>query len=263
MLGDSQAQIANNVKLYSREMRYWRGPTAQAATVASNAQSIYKYYAAASNPYWLTWSNAGVDVALSPTTDTTDYRIYYTGDGVPKKSIESLVSTGSGPYPRGWLNMGVPAPVGSPTVTPSGGTGSNDTRAYVYTYLSTFGSITEESAPSPPTTVTGHIDGTFTVNGFSAAPATNYNITGIRIYRSVAGASTNTYLFVAQIAIATSSYADTLTTAQLGSAIQTIGWTPPPSNLAGLVALPSGALAGFAGNTVYFSEPYSPHAWPL
>lgn len=28
------------------------------------------------------------------------------------------------------------------------------------------------------------------------------------------------------------------------------------------MALPSGSLAGFVGNTVWFSEPYQPHAWP-
>lgn len=262
-LGDNQAQVASNVKLYSRELRYWRGPTLQTALVASNAQSIFKYYAGATDPYWLTWSNAGVDVATSPMTDVSDYRLYYTGDGVPKKTYETLVSTGSGPYPRGWLHLGVPAPAGAPTVTPSGGTGSNDTRAYVYTYVSTFGSIQEESAPSPATVVTGKIDGTFTVNGFSAAPSTNYNITAKRIYRSVAGTTTDTYLFVAEIPVATASYADTLTAAQLGSAIQTIGWVPPPTDLAGLISIPSGALAGFSGNTVYFSEPYYPHAWPL
>jgi hypothetical protein len=262
LLRDNQAQEALNVKLYSRELRYWNGPVQQTATLVSNAQSIYKYYASASNPYWLSWTNAGVDVAISPQADTSDYRLYYTGDGVPKKTNESLVSTGSGAYPRGWLNLGVPAPTGAPTVTPTGGTGSNDTRAYIYTYLSTFGSITEESAPSPATIATGHIDGTFTVSGFSTAPSTNYNITGIRIYRGVSGATYDTYAFVAQITIATSSYADTLTAAQLGAALTTLGWTPPPSNLAGLVALPGGSLAGFSGNTVYFSEPYYPHAWP-
>jgi hypothetical protein len=37
---------------------------------------------------------------------------------------------------------------------------------------------------------------------------------------------------------------------------------PPPGNLTGLIALPNAVLAGFEGNTVYFSEPAQPHAWP-
>jgi hypothetical protein len=37
----------------------------------------------------------------------------------------------------------------------------------------------------------------------------------------------------------------------------------PPTNLKGLVAINNGILAGFANNAVYFSEPGSPHAWPV
>jgi len=70
------------------------------------------------------------------------------------------------------------------------------------------------------------------------------------------------YEFVAEIPVATSSYADSLTTAQLGETLGTVGWLPPPSDLAGLVGLPGGSLVGFSGNTVWFSEPYYPHAWP-
>lgn len=341
-LGDNQAQQADNVKLYSKELRYWRGSSSTFTPAISNISSIYKYYGA-SNSYWLTWQN-DVNVVLSPTTDTSDYRIYYTGDGVPKKANESLITTGTGAYPRGWLNMGVPAPTGAPTVaggslsrtvtisiaspavitlaahgfklgaavqfsttgalptgltagttyyivnittdtfqvaTTSGGaaittTGTQsgtqsvfsvdnpESRAYVYTYVSTFGSVQEESAPSPASTIVTVYNGAaVTINGFTAAPTTNYNITSRRIYRTVSGTTSDNYLFVAEIPIATTSYTDNLTAQQLGNAITTIGWTTPPSDLAGIVALPSGALAGFSGNTVYFSEPYYPHAWPL
>ena len=263
LLADNQAQTADNVKLYSRELRFWRGSKSQTATLVANTRSIYKYYASAADAYWLAWASEGVDVVASPTTDTTDYRLYYTGDGVPKKTNETLVSTGTGAYPRGWLNMGVPAPTGAPTVAASGGSGTTENRAYVYTYISTFGSLKEESAPSPAATVAVLPGGTVTVNGFTAAPTSNYNVTHRRIYRSVSGSTTDSYQFVAEIPVATTSYADTLTAAQLGEVIGTIGWTPPPSDLAGLVALPGGALAGFSGNTVYFSEPFYPHAWPV
>lgn len=341
MLGDSQAQQADNVKLYSKELRYWRGATSAFTPSISNVASIFKHYGASSS-YWLTWQN-DVNVVLSPTTDTTDYRIYYTGDGVPKKSNESLISTGSGAYPRGWYNMGVPAPTAAATVTggsvsrtvtisvaapavvsltahgfqlgapvqfsttgtlPTGlatgttyyivsittdtfqvsatlngtaitttaaGSGTHsvfsvanpESRAYVYTYVSTFGSVTEESAPSPASSIiTVYTGAAVTINSFASAPTTNYNITSRRIYRTVSGTTSDNYLFVAEIPISTSSYTDNLTAAQLGTALGTIGWVPPPSDLAGIVALPSGALAGFSGNTVYFSEPFYPHAWP-
>ena len=263
MLADSQAQTATNVKLYSRELRFWRGSTLQAATVVASCQSIYKFYASASNIYWLTWGNVGVSVLPAPVTDTTDYRLYYTGDGAPKKTNETLASTGSGPMPRAWRYMGVPAPVAAPTVAPSGGAGTPESRAYVYTYISTFGAVSEESAPSPPSAIiSAPLGATVTVNAFSAAPTTGYNITAIRIYRTVSGQQTDSYQFVAQIAIATTTYADSLTAAQLGAVITTIGWDTPSANLAGMIPLPSGAFAAFDGNTVYFSEPFFPHAWP-
>lgn len=345
MLGDSKAQQADNVKLYARELRYWRGSSLAFSPAIGSIQSIYKYYASVAGPYWLTWTN-DVDVVQSLTTDTTDYRYYYTGDGVPKKANETLTSTGSGAYPRGWYNLGVPAPSAAATaatvrtgvtvtmtIAPPGvvtwaahgfaagatvefttsgalptglvvstkyyvrnittdtfelGTTSTATTsitttgtqsgthkgyddrnpttvAYVYTQVSTFGAVKEESAPSAATTLlTQYTGDTVTINGFAAAPGgANYNITARRIYRSVTGATTDTYLFVTELPVATASYSDSLTAAQLGSALPTLGWITPPTDLAGLVAMPGGSLAGFSGNTVYFSEPFYPHAWPL
>lgn len=262
MLADNQAQQADNVKLYSRELRYWRGPTFSYSPATAGIQTIWRYYSSATDPIWLTWA-ADVDIVTSPMADLTDYRIYYTGDSVPKKSNESLITTGAGDYPRGWRHMGVPAPTGAPTVTRVGAGASPEDRVYVYTYVSTFGSVTEESAPSPASAIVQCGTGdSVTVNGFTAAPTTNYNITARRIYRSVSGSSTDSYQFVAEIPIGTASYSDSLTAAQLGEVISTIGWGVPPTNLTGLVSLPGGSLAGFAGNTVYFSEPFYPHAWP-
>jgi hypothetical protein len=262
MLGDTQAQQADNVKLYARELRYWRGPTLTESPATSNIKTIWRYYASGGSTYWLVWSN-NVDVVTSPTTDTTDYRIYYTGDSVPKKSNLSLITTGAGDYPRGWLHMGVPAPTAAPTVTRVGSGAGPETRVYVYTHVSTFGSVTEESAPSAASSaVLCGTGDSVTVNGFAAAPSTNYNITHRRIYRVVSGTSTTGYQLVAEIPVGTASYSDSLTAAQLGEELGTIGWDVPPTTLSGLTVLPTGALCGFSGNTVYFSEPFYPHAWP-
>ena len=263
MLGDTQAQTADNVKLYSRELRYWRGASLVYTPANSDLKTIYKYYTD-SDYRWLTW-DTDVDVCLSPSTDTADFRYYYTGDGAPKKSNWDLTTTGSGAYPQSWLNMGVPAPVAAPAVTRVGsGTASPESRVYVYTYVSTFGSVKEESAPSPASAlITIYSGDSCTVDTFTAPPSTNYNITHIRIYRSITGETTDSYEFVSEITVATSSYSDTLTASQLGEALATIGWVPPPATLAGLLPLPGGSMVGFVGNTVYFSEPFFPHAWPL
>lgn len=353
MLSQNQAQVASNVKLYARELRYWRGPTLDYTPALASVQTIYKLYGAAGAYIWLTWDTA-VSVAPGPLADTADFRIYYTGQGTPRKTNYALAST-STPYPADYYEMGVPAPTNAPSVTRTGiatspkftltvrsevrandsGTGAGsqnissntpasassavisgsspswtltaadgvgvsedgalsntvqpvnitltttnnaagsdhitvtstaadlETRAYVYTYVSTFGSVQEESGPSPASELVDVAFGeAITLGAFSAAPTSHYNITSMRLYRTVTGASTDTYQFVAEFPIATTSYVDVLSTAELGETLGTIGWDPPPAALSNIVALPNGSLAGFVGNTVYFSEPFFPHAWP-
>jgi hypothetical protein len=264
-LESNQAQIAFNAKLQSKEIRAWSSPVLAYTPALSNVQTIYRIDSPAGDKYWLEWAT-DVDMVPGPVADVNEFRYYYTGDGAPKKTNYALATTtgtGSKPYPNAWLYMGVPAPTGAPTLTPSSTTGTTETRAYVYTYISTFGSVKEESAPSPATNVTvTNTAATVTVGGFSAAPTTGYNITHRRIYRTITGATTVTYSFVAEIPIATTSYVDSLTTAQLGSALPSLYWETPPTDLKGLVAMPNGMLAAFKGNQVWFCEPYYPHAWP-
>jgi hypothetical protein len=264
LLGDNFAQRAENVKLYSGELRYWRGPTRVHDSPGTGYQSLYRLYNSAGASVFLLWST-NVDVAAGPVADTTDSRIYYTGSGTPKKTNYALATSGAEPYPTSYLEMGLPKPSAAPAATVTvAGTGTAETRAYVFTWVSTFGALKEESQPSDPATVTVQpVGATVRINGFPAAPAGAYNITHRRIYRTVVGSASVSYEFVAEIAIGTTLYDDSLTAAQLGEVLATEGWTPPPATLAGLVALPSGTLAGFVGNTVYFSEPYFPHAWPV
>lgn len=263
-LADTQAQVAQNTKLYAREMRPWLGPTVESSSITASATTIYKLYNYAGASKWLSWAG-DVDVALSPQADTGDIRFYYTGDGVPKKSNYALAASGTSPTT--YYKMGCPAPVAAPTLTRTiQGTGTNQTRAYIYTFVYTFGTVTEESAPSPATQIDVQpLGSTITLSLFDTPPSTNYNPTAIRIYRSVAGSLTASYQYVDQISLATSTYADTKTVAQLGAALDTLGWAVPPTDMAGIVNLGggTGVLAGFTGNTVCFSEPFYPHAWPL
>jgi hypothetical protein len=368
MLEVNQATIARNVKLYSRELRNWRGPLLTIDPGRTGARSFYKLDNG-TNEVWLTWEAYEVDVAPGPVADLAEARIYFTGDGNPKKTNYALASSGAGPYPTTAYDIGVPAPSTAPgvsapaivtathyltineyvavgdsgaltgdlVVTTARKTGNYDnlvsrnggnpwqlnprdrgpdlvpvdgdynygaflseqvsftqtpnaialrtfptlapvaqnttistaapdteTRAYLYTFVATFGTVKEESAPSPASNlVTGEVGAAFTVSALEAAPPGNYNITHLRIYRSVTGATTDSYQFVAEQPIGTTSYADSLLVTHLGEVLPSQGWTMPPNDLAGLVALPYGSLAGFSGNTVYWSEPFYPHAWPL
>jgi hypothetical protein len=264
-LDATQAQTANNVKLQSRELRSWALPVLEYAPVTPAIQTVYRIDSPSGEKYWLEWTT-DVDMVPGPVADVSEFRYYYTGDGAPKKTNYALATTsgaGTRPFPDAWLYMGVPAPTGAPTLVASGSSGTTETRAYVYTYISTFGSVLEESAPSPAATVTVTTTGqTVTVSNFAAAPTTGYNITHRRIYRTITGATSVTYSFVAEIPIATTSYVDSKTVAQLGSELPSLYWEPPPADLKGLVALPNGIFAAFKGNQIWLSEPYYPHAWP-
>lgn len=264
-LAPTQAQVAKNVKLQSQELRSWAQPEYVYTPTTADVQTIYRIESSSGDKFWLEWAT-DVDMVPGPVADVNEFRYYYTGDGAPKKTNANLATTGGvgvPPYPNAWLYMGVPAPTAPPTLTPSSSSGTVETRAYVYTNVSTFGSVKEESAPSPAATVTVTTSGaTVTVAGWSAAPTGGYNITHRRIYRTITGSSTVTYSFVAEIPVATASYVDNKTVAQLGSELPSLYWNEPPTDLKGLVAMPNGILAGFRGNQVWFSEPYYPHAWP-
>lgn len=162
----------------------------------------------------------------------------------------------------------------APTVSFSGGGGSGaaataslldvaETRSYLYTHVTEFGTVAEESAPSPASIVECNYTGDkITLSGFSTPPTGNYNFKYRRIYRSVVGGSSTNYQLVAEIPIATSSFVDTLDGTALGATLTSLYFTPPPSTLQGIVAMPNGILAGFTGNEIWFCEPYLPHAWP-
>lgn len=63
--------------------------------------------------------------------------------------------------------------------------------------------------------------------------------------------------------ITTPTFSDALSdSAILGDEAISADWELPPVGLRGLAIHPSGALVGFTGNELCFSEPYQPHAWP-
>lgn len=268
-LAPTNAQTADNVKLYSAELRSWRASKNIEPEPPSviDPKAIYRLR----NPQteaklWLTWTQE-VDVAESVTADDTDGRIYYTGEATPRKTNFALASTGMGPYPGDYQELGVPAPLIAPTVGSTGGTGLDQTRVYVYTYINAFGAVEEESAPSPPATVISkEVGATVTVSGLGVAgPAGKYNFTKKRIYRTVGGNVSGDFRLVAEIPITQASYIDTKNDVDLEpDVLQTLDYTPPPVDLRGLVRMSGGFLAAFRENSneLWFSQPFAPYAWP-
>lgn len=273
LLAPNQAQVAKNVKLQSGELRPWRKPVFKYQPGLPDVLSIYKLEnLSTGGSAWLEFA-VDTDVVPGPVADTTEFRVYYTDGVAPKKTNWNLATTsgaGTKPFPNIAYNMGVPAPTVAPTLAAS--TGTAETRAYVYTYVSSFGSVEEESAPSPAASISlATTTTTVTVSVFGTAPiaSAGYNITALRIYRSVTSGTSAQFLYVGQVTInpttgaAAGSFTDNIPAASLGAAITSSYFTPPPAGLKGLIAMPNGILAGFVGNEVWFCEPYLPHAWPV
>lgn len=213
---------------------------------------------------WMEFEDPETDVLRSAVPGDTHDRYYWVSPStVPSYNTRARIDGGDAPW-----KLGVTTPPTAPGVTPSGGSGSNVTRAYVATWVTAYG---EESAPSPATLATNKVDATWAITVPARAAADDggvgddRNITLVRIYRTVTDtAGVATFFLVVEQSAATLSYNDTKTDAQITSnnQLQSTGWTPPPSDLEGWVLLPSGALAAWRENEVWFSEPYRFHAWP-
>lgn len=158
-------------------------------------------------------------------------------------------------------------------------------RYYSITFIDGFGA---EGAPILTTKVSATANGAFTLSWKNPtfyvredgtpitsevwtgnAYATRVNKTGAKfyIYRTASSGASTEFLYVDSVAFneatETYTYTDSKKDEELGEVMPSTDWVPPPPKLRGLVSLPGGVLAGFVDNTLWFSEPGQPHAWPV
>ncbi|NVN99291.1 MAG: hypothetical protein HXX17_08205 [Geobacteraceae bacterium] len=282
LLPDSAAQVASNTRLTSGALRPLNSPSLASTIIVAGAKSVHSIGPSGSNAY-LSWA-VDTDVARSPVSDS-EYRVYYTNGVAPKKTRLVDATGGAGPWPATGTeyNMGVPAPTTAMSYTlAAGGSVPTDPTlgtdwVYVYTYITQFGtSLVEESAPSPPLTVhTSPGNQTVQLAGIADPAVTlGYNYVGKRIYRTTGTAFQLVQTITAgslaimptsyiTVAIGTTTFSDTYAdTAIAGGTLDTADWAPPMDDLKGIVAMPSGTMAAFRNNEIWFSEPGFPHAWP-
>lgn len=272
LLQNNMAVDAFNAKLLSGELRgfhetqtlYDFNPSEPSSPIQRAfrlPQSVAAPIPISNADTWVGFMDPNVDFTRTPILEDSFERYYWTGDsynlgGVPQYNTRARINAASSPFV-----LGIPTPVNAPVVSPP--SGLNLTRAYVYTFVSAYG---EEGPPSAPTLATG-TNGTWTITNFdtSIPSASNYNITTIRIYHTVTGNSSDEYYHVADISLGTTTYSDTASdvTVGLNYTMPSLTWTPPPSDLQGIVAHPMGSLIGFSGRDLWISEPYQPHAWPV
>jgi len=261
LLRPGQAVQAVNADLRDGNLVAFGGLMQEATlTKAGTLQTLFRW-----GSTWFSWTQ-DVDVVLGPVANDTENRVYWTGEGAPKMSYAGLATGGGGTdYPTGSYDIGVPAPTSAITATVTGtATDPNSTpeyRTYVETFLSAKG---EEGPPSPISAQVTWRDGqSVDLTNLNPNPGGNRNLNRRRIYRTDVGATAAEFQLVDTIDIATTTYTDTVATTNLGDVLASAEWDPPPSDLAGLTAMPNGILAGFRNNEVCFCEPFLPHAWPV
>jgi hypothetical protein len=288
LLPSNSAQLGENVKLFTGELRSWKKTTVtNTPSRGGYIQSIYRIFDA-NGDYWLS-SHDDVDYVKGPIAGDTEFKIYYTGEtstgtnwkAGPRKTNAKLAKTDGTDYPHDWLEMGVPAPGDAPTIIGVGGASSTSvSRVYCYTYVtgtdSQGVSWSEEGPPSPLGTGTGKVDAThWVISSLSTGTTGKYALSGgavKRIYRALTdnAGNTNFQLALDNVVITTATATDAVADGDLGVICPTfqvgvVGseWVAPPSDMKGLIALPNGIMAGFSGNLICFSEPFHPHAWPV
>lgn len=216
-----------------------------------------------SNSVWMEFNTRDVDVLRSPVTDDSYQRLYWASAATGARyNTGAGVRAGSQSY-----KLGIPRPQSPPGVSPTGGVSTTIVaRAYLYTYVSTFG---EEGPPSPPTVANGPADAVWgiTIPSIPGSALTDRSLGSIRLYRTVTGNSgVATYYLITEFGgtgaqTLNDTFPDTYVASN--SAIPSIGWNPPPDFMKGMVQMPNGVIAGWSGESdIWFCEPYRPHAWP-
>lgn len=264
-LPDTGAQTANNCVVFNGSLQplVGAGTTVATLTKTGTPLTIYRFGQdlISTTQYWFHWTT-DVNVCRGQISGDTSEWTFYTGDGAPKATYSTIALSGSN-YPTVSRPLGIPAPTTALILTlggtPVSATALPETRVYTYTVVNKESGFEFESAPAPAsTTIDVKVGETVALSNFDSVPA-GYVATHRRIYRSVSG----TYLFVAEIAIGTSTYTDAVLAESLGEELPSLTWLPPPATLKGLTNLPNGIMAGFVGRDVYFCDPYHPHAWPI
>lgn len=139
-------------------------------------------------------------------------------------------------------------------------------RTYLYTYYTAWG---EESVPCVKSSEVFVREGqTVTVNGLPTTwtHGSGYQTTGmkLRIYRSVSSAANSGYYRVGEIDLGSSStFVDNFLSNELTEFLESEDYDAPEPTMLGIRAVHNGMMVGFFGNTLCFSEPNKPHAWPI
>lgn len=252
LLPPSAAQIAEDAKLERGILAPLR-THATVHTLGASAGSVHFH-----DGSWIGLPNIVTHAVPGPVA--TD-RLYVTGAGSPRLYTDATT----------YVDLAIDPPASKCTATagsvPSGMEDATpESTVFAYTFVS---EQDEETSPSPLSDPIDLVAGqTATLTGFST-PVPNRVFDRLRIYISVTSVSGATDLYLIYEANIPTDPQGTLTDFSYIPAshtpqeiIPTLDYDTPPSSLAGIVSMPNGMMAAFSGKSLYFCEPYIPHAWP-
>ena len=106
LINNEQAQLASNCSVKNGNLAPLkpRSGVNPQPTLANNINTLFLYQDA----HWFSWPD-DVDVVESPISDDQYQRVYFTGDGVPKYTTNSL-ATGAGVLPFAEIELGLDSP---------------------------------------------------------------------------------------------------------------------------------------------------------
>jgi len=260
-LGEGVGVDAVNLRLGFADLRTWR--EASVVVTTGGATPLISAYrmnrsVASDTSAWIQWIT-DVDVVRSLNPNDSTEEIYFTGDGVPKRT-DNVLGLPAAPGPAATRTLGIPKPTAAMAATIlSAGSGTDQTRAYVDVFRN---NLLRPGAPGLPVTIVCKPDATVTLGTFDPVPGGYPDVTLRDIYVSVDGAE---YRRCNQIGVGTASVVDT---GARGDVMESGGsgkpaWEMPPSGLKGLIELYNGMLGGFVGKQFAVCEPGKPWAWPV
>lgn len=245
------AQTAININLAEGTLKPLPALTVGAALGSSPVDFI------AYGSTFLPFSNP---VSYAPGPVATD-RLYYAEVGDVSKL--RIVSSGV------THNLALPTPSYTPltaieSAAPAPAEGEDplpvETTVFCFTWVT---DLDEETPPSPLSAPLDVTEGSTVQVTVNLTPPTGTRITKARIYRSQTSVTGSTALFfVKEVSTAVTSYVSNLDVDPLQEPLPSADYDPPVATLEGITPLWNGMIAGFSGRSLYFCEPFIPHAWP-
>jgi len=277
-LPEFMAQVAEDTKTASGDLVAYRKPLADTALAGAAYKTLFEYVENANNN-WV-YYDLIVHWVRTPTVEDSFERVYMTGadadNGKYKAFVNDIQGGGSFDFTTDFYYPGAPS---AGALVADNYTPGSDYRAYFWTYVSRYG---EEGPASALTEISNYtLLDAVDLNGFDAPIADDShldtvidgNAPAIRIYRTSSDADgVAAFLLVEEVAVdntgpdgtawATYEYEDTVLDADLGAVCTTILYNRAPDDLENLRGMPGGFFVASKGNTLYFSEPFTPWAWP-